>query len=118
MIVALRAPSLAKFGEVDTVPVSENSLKYTTAEKVSTEKVLGLEWNPEGDKLNMHTKEIHHQHENKNPERLTKRSVLSRVVRTFDPAGFASAFIIRTKIGLQDLWKRGLDWDNEITPDM
>ena len=27
MIVALRAPSLAKFGEVDTVPVSENSFK-------------------------------------------------------------------------------------------
>ena len=25
MIVALRAPSLTKFGEVDTVPVSENS---------------------------------------------------------------------------------------------
>ena len=25
-----RAPSLAKFGEVDTVPVSENSLKYNT----------------------------------------------------------------------------------------
>ena len=25
MIVALRAPSLAKFGEVDTVPVSEKS---------------------------------------------------------------------------------------------
>ena len=30
MFVALRAPSLAKFGEVDTVPVSENSLKYNT----------------------------------------------------------------------------------------
>ena len=30
MIVALRAPSLAKFGEVATVPVSENSLKYNT----------------------------------------------------------------------------------------
>ena len=30
MIVALRAPSLAKFGEVDKVPVSENSLKYNT----------------------------------------------------------------------------------------
>ena len=30
MIVALRAPSLAKFGEVDTIPVSENSLKYNT----------------------------------------------------------------------------------------
>ena len=30
MVVALRAPSLAKFGEVDTVPVSENSFKYNT----------------------------------------------------------------------------------------
>ena len=30
MIVALHALSLAKFGEVDTVPVSENSLKYNT----------------------------------------------------------------------------------------
>ena len=30
MIVARRVPSLAKFGEVDTVPVSENNLKYNT----------------------------------------------------------------------------------------
>ena len=30
MIVALRAPSLAKFGEVDTIPVNDNSLKYNT----------------------------------------------------------------------------------------
>ena len=30
MIVALRAPSLAKFGEVDTVPVSENSPNTNT----------------------------------------------------------------------------------------
>ena len=30
MIVALRAPSLAKFDEVDTVPVCENILEYNT----------------------------------------------------------------------------------------
>ena len=29
-LLALRARALAKFGEVDTVPVSENSLKYNT----------------------------------------------------------------------------------------
>ena len=54
------------------------------------------------------------------PERLTKRSVLSRVLvaRIFDPVGFASAFIMRAKIGLQDLWKRGLDWDDELPPEM
>ena len=90
----------------------------STNEKGSTEKVLGLEWNPESDKLKLHTKELHQQKENKKPERLTKRSVLSRVARIFDPVGFASAFVIRAKIGLQDLWKRGLDWDDELPPDM
>ena len=29
-LLALRARALAKFGEVDTVPVSKNSLKYNT----------------------------------------------------------------------------------------
>ena len=88
------------------------------AEKSSSEKVLGLEWNPRSDKLKLHTKEIYRQNENKIAERLTKRSVLSRVARVFDPVGFASAFIIRAKIGLQDLWKRGLNWDDELPPDL
>ena len=70
----------------------------STNEKGSTEKVLGLEWNPESDKLKLHTKELHQQKENKKPERLTKRSVLSRVAQIFDPVGFASAFVIRAKI--------------------
>ena len=88
------------------------------AEKSSSEKVLGLEWNPKSDKLKLHTKEIYRKNENKVPEGLTKRLVLSRVARVFDPVGFASAFIIRAKIGLQDLWKRGLDWDDELPPDL
>ena len=54
----------------------------------------------------------------KKPERLTKRSVLNRVARIFDPVGFASAFVIRAKIGLQYLWKRKLDWDDELPHDM
>ena len=29
-LLALRARALAKFDEVDTIPVSENSLKYNT----------------------------------------------------------------------------------------
>ena len=90
----------------------------STNEKGSTEKVLGLGWNPESDKLKLHTKELHQQKESKKPGRLTKRSVLSRVARIFDPVGFASAFVIRAKIGLQDLWKRGLDWDDELPPNM
>ena len=37
----------------------------STNEKRSTEKVLGLEWNPESDKLKLHTKELHQQKERK-----------------------------------------------------
>jgi len=45
---------------------------------------------------------------------MTKRMILSQVARIYDPIGFAAAFIIRAKIGLQKLWQLGLDWDDEV----
>ena len=36
------------------------------------------------------------------------------VARIYDPIGFAAAFIIRTKIGMQRLWQLGLDWNDEV----
>ena len=33
----------------------------------------------------------------------TKRKILSEVARIYDPIGFAAAFIVRVKIGLQKL---------------
>ena len=36
------------------------------------------------------------------------------MARIYDPTGFAAAFIIRAKIGLQKLWQLGLDWDDEV----
>ena len=42
MIVALRAPSLAKFGEVDTVPVSENSPNTNTLRLLFYEEITNL----------------------------------------------------------------------------
>ena len=88
------------------------------AEESSAEKVLGLEWNPKSDKLKLHAREINDRNGSQNSEKLTKRSVLSRVARIFDPVGFAAAFTVRAKIGIQDLWKRGLDWDDELPPDL
>ena len=40
------------------------------------------------------------------------------MARIFDPVGFAAAFTVHAKIGIQDLWKRGLDWDDELPPDL
>ncbi|GFT25026.1 integrase catalytic domain-containing protein [Trichonephila clavipes] len=48
----------------------------------------------------------------------TKRQMLSIIARIFDPLGFVSPSTIILKIILQDLWKAGLDWDDEISPDI
>ena len=46
---------------------------------------------------------------------LSKRTILSQVAQIYDPIGFASAFLIRAKIGLQKLWKKGVGWDKKLT---
>jgi hypothetical protein len=46
--------------------------------------------------------------------KLTKRAILSQVVRIYDPLGIAAAFLIRAKIGMQKLWLTGLQWDEDL----
>ena len=40
--------------------------------------------------------------------------ILSQIARIYDPVGFPAAFLIKAKIGLQQLWQKGLDWDEEL----
>ena len=47
----------------------------------------------------------------------TKRSLLSRVAKIFDPLGFISPFVLRAKILLQELWTQGLGWDDPVEGD-
>ena len=44
----------------------------------------------------------------------TKRSVLSRISRTFDPLGWASPVTISLKILMQDMWILKIDWDTPL----
>ncbi|GFY05185.1 integrase catalytic domain-containing protein [Trichonephila clavipes] len=48
----------------------------------------------------------------------TKRQMLSIIVRIFDPLGFVSLSTVILKIILQELWKAGLDCDDEISSDI
>ena len=84
-------------------------------ETPNQEKVLGTVWNHETDEISFKvtvgkrlTGEDH-----ANPK-LTKRYILSQIASIFDPLGFAAAFLIRAKIGMQHLWQQGLDWDEEL----
>ena len=45
---------------------------------------------------------------------ITKRIILSKVAGEFDPLGLASPFIVLAKILIQDMWAKGLGWDELI----
>lgn len=72
-------------------------------------KVLGLVWNPHRDiftyKISL-------------PEQLlpTKRKLLSKVAKIFDPLGFLAPSTIVLKILFQELWiaKTKIDWDDPL----
>ena len=74
------------------------------------EKVLGVVWNSQEDVLTYKVKPWSHYSQTQ----LSKRQILSNIAQIYDPIGFTSAFLIKAKIGLQDLWKRGVEWDDEL----
>ena len=48
------------------------------------------------------------------PVILTKRIILSKVNSIYDPIGLISPFPVQAKMLLNNLWKRNLQWDEEI----
>jgi hypothetical protein len=104
----------------ENLPSEErSSVKFLEGE--SGEKVLGLVWNNSKDAFTFKCKANElsvPSQENSSKLKLTKRKILSKVARVFDPIAFAAAFLIRAKIGLQRLWQQGLDWDEELSSEV
>lgn len=78
-------------------------------------KVLGLVWRSEKDEFVFDLKgllDIVKGKEN------TKRSVLKTSARIFDPIGFLTPFTIRVKCLFQELWERGISWDEQLPTDL
>ncbi|XP_014667636.1 PREDICTED: uncharacterized protein LOC106809165 [Priapulus caudatus] len=78
------------------------------------QKVLGVVWDPESDLLKYKVKPVR----TKENELMTKRNVLSELAKIFDPIGFTSAFIIRGKILMQELWQIGIGWDDALSTEV
>ncbi|CAG7632968.1 unnamed protein product [Allacma fusca] len=70
---------------------------------------LGLQWIPGRDLFTFKVDDM----KKKSP---TKRNILSEISKIYDPLGWLSPVIVKSKIMLQSLWKIKLDWD-EIVPD-
>ncbi|KAG8238353.1 hypothetical protein J437_LFUL017246 [Ladona fulva] len=71
-------------------------------------KTLGVTWNSHLDKFFFSVNST------MASERVTKRSILSKIARNFDPLGLLGPVTLVAKIFMQDCWKAGVDWDESV----
>lgn len=71
--------------------------------------VLGLYWNLSTDKFFYKIRDI-----GENDILWTKRKILSKIGKMYDPHGFLGPIIMRGKLIIQELWKDHMDWDEEV----
>ncbi|XP_045541631.1 uncharacterized protein LOC123723122 [Papilio machaon] len=75
---------------------------------------LGLGWSPPEDVLQFTIEAPTADTVSKS----TKRSILSSSFSIFDPLGLLAPCTVQPKMLLQQLWKRGLDWDEPVPEDL
>ena len=73
------------------------------------ERALGVQWDVESDAFTFQTVL-------KNKP-VTRRGMLSIVSSVFDPLGLANPFVMPAKWLIQDLCRRGVDWDVQLSPE-
>ena len=66
-------------------------------------------WNTNADKLSISTKKLEIQQ-----PATTKGEVLTTLASLYDPLGMLTPFTINMKIFIQNLWGKGLDWDDKL----
>ncbi|XP_055584852.1 uncharacterized protein LOC129737719 [Uranotaenia lowii] len=105
---------LIKIGEPNAI----QSIQISRNKETNNERVLGIIWNPHDDMFSFST--THRDEVSKylhGDSRPTKRIVLSCVMGFFDPLGLLSPFTVLGKMLIQDLWRTGCEWDEQIDDD-
>lgn len=75
-----------------------------------TPKILGVRWNSKDDTLSIDNCPL-------KTTRTTKRAILSALASVYDPMGWLTPLMLRTKQFFQYLWSKDYDWDTMLTPD-
>ncbi|XP_065079713.1 uncharacterized protein LOC135702590 [Ochlerotatus camptorhynchus] len=105
------AEVLKKIGEEPT----ESTKNFVVGKGSGSERVLGMIWLPQEDLFSFAI------HFRSDLEKLlngisypTKRELLSLVMSVFDPLGLVANFVIHGKVLVQDVWRSGIGWDEQI----
>lgn len=75
-------------------------------------KLVGLWWNPSNDEFSFKVRDADMSRTR------TKRSILSNTAELYDPLGILTPLTAGMKLLVQDCWKRGLTWDEEVPADI
>lgn len=112
-----RIQLLGGFEVVNWMSNSPSVMKYFSEESigskdindgsVSTCRVLGILWNPRDDNFQFTVKKTEE-------SKITKRNVLKMTMSIFDPLGFLSFVTVGAKLILQEIWRAGIGWDDEL----
>ena len=71
-------------------------------------KTLGVFWNAKLDLYAYSVQKII------NPEKITKRTIMSEIAKLYDPLGLLGPIILYAKLIIQRLWQANVEWDESI----
>ena len=94
---------------------AKSTLGFTQVARSGEQKVLGVQWDVETDKLKLDLSGVARLVQNLEP---TKRNVVSVVGRIYDPLGFLSPVTIMFKMFFQELCESEVGWDQPLTENL
>ncbi|XP_055645563.1 uncharacterized protein LOC129782290 [Toxorhynchites rutilus septentrionalis] len=83
--------------------------------EMATEKVLGMWWNTATDAFTFRISSKHDADLLSGARMPTKREVLRTLMAVYDPMGLIANYLMYLKILLQEIWRSGCDWDEQIS---
>ncbi|XP_058122772.1 uncharacterized protein LOC131293707 [Anopheles ziemanni] len=89
-------------------------LSLNMCSETHKEKVLGMWWDIATDSFTFRLSPKHDKQLLSGERFPTKREVLRTLMMIYDPMGLIGCFLIFVKILLQEIWRAGLGWDQEI----
>lgn len=99
---------------LESIPPSERAINVSDMDlsfnNLPLERALGIQWDVESDhfRFNVSLKE----------QPATRRGILSTVASLFDPLGLVAPILLKAKIILQEMCKRGTGWDDPLTHEL